>query len=228
MGNEASLEGGGQPGEPGSAVPMAAAPGSISAPPGSGQLIKPSNGAPAGGSPAAGPGPGINSVAGRPGQMEHAPGAKPAGPPGDSRTGAPYRLATHESPAPQPTPGQGQHAVRRTLQVDVGGGGRAASPERGSAPTSPYSVPQIAPMPSSRLCPVCNTTELTTQDPPNSNTCTQCHNTVCNQCGFNPNPHLTEIPLQEDQWLQEHSALRFRNKTPMRLGELNDRPPAVQ
>lgn len=59
MGNEASMEGEGQAGQPGSAVPAAAAPASISAPPDSGQLIKPSNGAPAGGS-GAGPGPGIN------------------------------------------------------------------------------------------------------------------------------------------------------------------------
>lgn len=59
MGNEASMEGEGQAGQPGPAVPAAGAPTSISAPPGSGQLIKPSNGAPAGGSGAAA-GPGIN------------------------------------------------------------------------------------------------------------------------------------------------------------------------
>lgn len=59
MGNEASMEGEGQAGQPGPAVPAAGAPASISAPPDSGQLIKPSNGAPAGGSGAA-PGPGIN------------------------------------------------------------------------------------------------------------------------------------------------------------------------
>lgn len=59
MGNEASMEGEGQAGQPGPAVPAAGAPTSISAPPGSGQLLKPSNGAPAGGSGAA-PRPGIN------------------------------------------------------------------------------------------------------------------------------------------------------------------------
>lgn len=59
MGNEASMEGEGQAGQPGPAVPAAGAPASISAPPDSGQLIKPSNGAPVGGS-GAGPGPGIN------------------------------------------------------------------------------------------------------------------------------------------------------------------------
>lgn len=59
MGNEASMEGEGQAGQAGPAVAAAGAPASVSAPPDSGQLIKPSNGAPAGGS-GPGPGPGIN------------------------------------------------------------------------------------------------------------------------------------------------------------------------
>ncbi|KAG7259348.1 hypothetical protein CRUP_003984, partial [Coryphaenoides rupestris] len=128
-----------------------------------------------------------------------------------SRAGEPYRLATHEShtaprqAAPGAGPGvgpggqsPGQHASRRSLQVDFQGSrtGRSpsASPDRGGVtPTSPYSVPQIAPMPSSKLCPVCTTTELTNPPAvPNYNTCTQCKSTVCNQCGFNPNPHLTK------------------------------------
>lgn len=68
------------------------------------------------------------------------------------------------------------------------------SPDRGSTPTSPYSVPQIAPLPSSTLCPICKTSDLTSApSQPNFNTCTQCHNKVCNQCGFNPNPHLTQV-----------------------------------
>lgn len=155
---------------------------------------------------------------GRQNQTDQLPGSRLGTQPGygDSRAGGgaraePYRLATHESPR-QPTPAQGQaqgpgqkpgagtHASRRSLQVDVSGAGRSGrspsvSPDRGSAPSSPYSVPQIAPMPSSKLCPVCNTTDLTAStDPPNCNNCTQCRALVCNQCGFNPNPHLTEVP----------------------------------
>lgn len=43
-------------------------------------------------------------------------------------------------------------------------------------------------------CPLCKT-ELNTgsKDPPNFNTCTECKNQVCNLCGFNPTPHLTEV-----------------------------------
>lgn len=110
------------------------------------------------------------------------------GPPGSSMGG-------HGGQSP------GQHASRRNLQVDFSGSsgprtGRSpsVSPDRGVTPTSPYSLPQIAPMPSSKLCPVCTTTELSNPPAvPNYNTCTQCKATVCNQCGFNPNPHLTEV-----------------------------------
>ncbi|XP_028301539.1 protein bassoon isoform X2 [Gouania willdenowi] len=195
MGNEASMEGEGQAGQPGAAVPAEGAPASISAPAGSGQLIKPSNGAPAGGSGAAA-GPGIN----RPPPSD--PGPK-AGSHIDHGTGD--RLAAHETPhhaAQQGDQGQG-HVARRSLHVDVGGSktGRSpsVSPDRSSVPTSPYSVPQIAPMPSSKLCPVCKTTDLmgTGDDKPNFNTCTQCRCMVCQQCGFNPNPHLTEV----QEWL---------------------------
>ncbi|XP_076614803.1 protein bassoon isoform X3 [Chaetodon auriga] len=195
MGNEASMEGEGQAGQPGAAVPAAGAPASISAPPDSGQLIKPSNGAPAGGS-VAGPGPGIN----RPPPSDPGPKAGVQSGPG---TGD--RLASHDTPkqaGPQGEQGQG-HVARKSLQVDVGssrtGRSPSVSPDRGSVPTSPYSVPQIAPMPSSKLCPVCKTADLmgTGDDKPNFNTCTQCRCMVCNQCGFNPNPHLTEV----QEWL---------------------------
>ncbi|KFO57940.1 Protein bassoon, partial [Corvus brachyrhynchos] len=95
-------------------------------------------------------------------------------------------------------PGPAAEGPRRTLQVDARsqGSGRSpsVSPDRGSTPTSPYSVPQIAPLPSSTLCPICKTTELTSSPgQPNFNACTQCHSKVCNQCGFNPNPHLTQV-----------------------------------
>ncbi|NXC73914.1 BSN protein, partial [Anhinga anhinga] len=102
----------------------------------------------------------------------------------------------------QGQPGPPAEGQRRMLQVEARsqGSGRSpsASPDRGSTPTSPYSLPQIAPLPSSTLCPICKTTELTSSPgQPNFNTCTQCHSKVCNQCGFNPNPHLTQVK----EWL---------------------------
>ncbi|XP_057703259.1 protein bassoon isoform X1 [Corythoichthys intestinalis] len=196
MGNEASMEGEGQAGQGGPcAVPAAGAPASISAPPDSGQLIKPSNGAPAGGS-ASGPGPGIN----RSPASEQGPKSGV-----HSSHGTGDRLASHDTPPAAPSYGeQGHgHVSRKNLHVDVGssrtGRSPSVSPDRGCTPTSPYSVPQIAPMPSSKLCPVCKTADLTGtgDDKPSFNTCTLCRSMVCNQCGFNPNPHLTEV----QEWL---------------------------
>ncbi|XP_041128885.1 protein bassoon-like [Polyodon spathula] len=211
MGNEASMEGGEQPGETGSGISTAGAPGSISAPAGSGQLIKPSNGVAVGGGAAAGPTAGINGLSGRPNQINPVASPKPSSQAGyaDSRTGGgghtePYRLAAHDNPREQKTqgPGQGQgqgQGPHHSLHVDTSvGSGKSPSVSPCTTPTSPYSVPQIAPMPSSKVCPLCKTTDLTVlHNQPNFNTCTQCRSTVCNQCGFNPNPHLTEV----QEWL---------------------------
>lgn len=102
----------------------------------------------------------------------------------------------HIDPSNGPKPGGSggsvpdqTHSPRKSPHGDTGG------------PKSPYSLPQIAPMPSSKLCPVCKTADLTgmMDGQPNCNTCTQCRTTVCNQCGFNPNPHLTEVRIQELQ-----------------------------
>uniref|UniRef100_A0A8K9XBM6 Protein piccolo n=1 Tax=Oncorhynchus mykiss TaxID=8022 RepID=A0A8K9XBM6_ONCMY len=42
-------------------------------------------------------------------------------------------------------------------------------------------------------CPLCKVElNIDSKDPPNYNTCTECKNTVCNLCGFNPMPHETE------------------------------------
>ncbi|XP_055724796.1 protein bassoon-like isoform X1 [Salvelinus fontinalis] len=218
MGNEGSIEGEGQPG---STVPSASAPTSISAPAGSGQLIKPSNGAPTGGT-GTGLGPGINSVSGRYPQPD--PGSSPKA---EVQTGPGTgdRLASKGE--------QQGHAARKNLQVDVGSSrmGRSPSVSPAITPTSPYSVPQIAPMPSSKLCPVCKTADLTgtTEDnQPNCSTCTQCRSTVCNQCGFNPNPHLTEV----QEWLclncQMQRALGMDMETPRSKSQQQIHSPSHQ
>uniref|UniRef100_S4RPS7 Zinc finger piccolo-type domain-containing protein n=1 Tax=Petromyzon marinus TaxID=7757 RepID=S4RPS7_PETMA len=48
------------------------------------------------------------------------------------------------------------------------------------------------------MCPLCNTSalNLNSAEPPNYNSCTECRATVCKQCGFNPNPHLSQV-----EWL---------------------------
>lgn len=43
-------------------------------------------------------------------------------------------------------------------------------------------------------CPLCNTElKFGSNEPPNYNSCTQCHTKVCFMCGFNPAPHLIEV-----------------------------------
>lgn len=44
------------------------------------------------------------------------------------------------------------------------------------------------------VCPLCKLEiNIGSKDPPNFNTCTMCKNMVCNQCGFNPMPNVTEV-----------------------------------
>lgn len=44
------------------------------------------------------------------------------------------------------------------------------------------------------FCPLCKLElNIGSKDPPNFSTCTLCKNMVCNQCGFNPMPNVTEV-----------------------------------
>lgn len=43
-------------------------------------------------------------------------------------------------------------------------------------------------------CPLCKTVlNVGSKDQPNYQKCTECKNVVCNLCGFNPMPHITEV-----------------------------------
>jgi len=44
-----------------------------------------------------------------------------------------------------------------------------------------------------KTCPLCK--ESLKKDPQNYSSCTSCKNIFCNLCGFNPNPHQTEVSL---------------------------------
>lgn len=53
-------------------------------------------------------------------------------------------------------------------------------------------------------CPLCKLKlNVGSKDPPNYNTCTMCKNIVCNQCGFNPLPNVTEVRKQAYHRLQK-------------------------
>lgn len=54
--------------------------------------------------------------------------------------------------------------------------------------------PELAKPPhaTEELCPLCK--EILKKDPQNYSSCSSCKKFVCNLCGFNPNPHQTEVP----------------------------------
>lgn len=48
--------------------------------------------------------------------------------------------------------------------------------------------------PAGTSCPLCKTAlNIGCKAAPNYNTCTECNTRVCNLCGFNPRPHLTQV-----------------------------------
>ena len=53
-----------------------------------------------------------------------------------------------------------------------------------------------APKAGQSTCPICKVVlNVGSKDLPNYNTCTECKSCVCNQCGFNPKPNVTEVRL---------------------------------
>lgn len=59
-------------------------------------------------------------------------------------------------------------------------------------------VPHKTDKPGQSTCPLCKTElNMGSKDLPNYNTCTECKNTVCNQCGFNLMPNETGVRLKK-------------------------------
>ncbi|KAG8508435.1 Protein piccolo [Galemys pyrenaicus] len=92
---------------------------------------------------------------------------------------------------PAPTKPSSQQSTKPVSQT---GARRSLQPS--TSPSAAHAPVQGLPK---TICPLCNTTELLLHVPEkaNFNTCTECQTTVCSLCGFNPNPHLTEIK----EWL---------------------------
>ena len=61
-------------------------------------------------------------------------------------------------------------------------------------PTKDSAASPAIPRVGKSTCPLCKV-ELNFgfKEPPNYNKCTECKNTVCNKCGFNPMPNVTEV-----------------------------------
>uniref|UniRef100_A0A672GPB5 Zinc finger piccolo-type domain-containing protein n=1 Tax=Salarias fasciatus TaxID=181472 RepID=A0A672GPB5_SALFA len=66
-------------------------------------------------------------------------------------------------------------------------------------PPKPTEAIQSASKAGLSTCPLCKVElNVGSKDPPNYNTCTECKNTVCNLCGFNPMPHTAAV---SKEWL---------------------------
>lgn len=67
---------------------------------------------------------------------------------------------------------------------------KAASSAKVKEEKGPSEPPKFANKDQVPTCPLCKVElNMGTKDPPNYNSCTECKNTVCNLCGFNPTPH---------------------------------------
>ncbi|XP_014643707.1 PREDICTED: protein piccolo [Ceratotherium simum simum] len=128
----------------------------------------------------------------KPPPQQPGPGKTPAQQPGPAKP-PPQQPGPAKPPPQQPGPAK-LSAQQSAKSVSQTGGGK---------PLQPLTSPSAAQAPVQGLpktiCPLCNTTELLLHvlEKANFNTCTECQTTVCSLCGFNPNPHLTEIK----EWL---------------------------
>ncbi|GCB80305.1 hypothetical protein scyTo_0016155 [Scyliorhinus torazame] len=104
---------------------------------------------------------------------------KAAGKPESAQKG-PVKSTSQQFLRTSPKPGEKEEARQAARQ----------QPVQPPSAAAPHSAPRTAPAPQAALCPVCTSTPL---QEGNADQCTQCHMVVCSQCGFNPNPHITQV-----------------------------------
>lgn len=82
-------------------------------------------------------------------------------------------------------------------------GSPSLQPKAGKPPAEPPKISSAVPVVSKAgqsACPICQLElNVGAKDPPNYNTCTECRNTVCNKCGFNPMPNIKEVRRNVEQ-----------------------------
>ncbi|XP_077371846.1 uncharacterized protein pclob isoform X6 [Festucalex cinctus] len=114
--------------------------------------------------------------------------------------------AVQEGPKPTPAPASPkmptskdstsvnkQQPVKKTEESQQPKGDKLSSES-----SKKESAPLVVSKPLQSSCPFCKSQlNVGSKDPPNYNTCTECKNTVCNQCGFSPVPNVKEVK----EWL---------------------------
>ncbi|KAI3369416.1 hypothetical protein L3Q82_007640 [Scortum barcoo] len=104
-----------------------------------------------------------------------------------SETTQPQQQPPKPAPKPGGPPGPGPGAGKPSGPQPAQQGPRAPAQQQQQQAPPESSKPKAC-------CPLCKTNLNigNTAEQPNYNTCTQCHQQVCNMCGFNPTPHLVE------------------------------------
>ncbi|XP_072529144.1 protein piccolo isoform X3 [Salminus brasiliensis] len=128
----------------------------------------------------------------------------PSGSPPDSGSESPPDTPpaySTESASPKPIPSEG----------------KAPADQPTTEPAKADKAPSLATGSEAQsCCPLCKVAlNIGSGDAPNYSTCTECQKTVCNLCGFNPMPHLSE-----KEWL----CLNCQTQRAL-SGQLGDMPP---
>uniref|UniRef100_A0A3B5ANW5 Zinc finger piccolo-type domain-containing protein n=1 Tax=Stegastes partitus TaxID=144197 RepID=A0A3B5ANW5_9TELE len=99
------------------------------------------------------------------------------------------------SPAKSPSVKK-QEQEKKPAQPQQAKGSPSVPPKTDKPPSEPLrkaSASTVVSKTGQSTCPLCKLElNVGSKDPPNYNTCTECKNTVCNQCGFNSMPNVKE------------------------------------
>uniref|UniRef100_A0A4W5RAI9 Zinc finger piccolo-type domain-containing protein n=1 Tax=Hucho hucho TaxID=62062 RepID=A0A4W5RAI9_9TELE len=123
-------------------------------------------------------------------------------PPGSPKVSAAAQASPKMPPTKETKPSASQKAEEKKAeqpqQANVPQSIRAKMDKPSSEPLKGAASSQLSLNAGQSICPLCKVElNMGSKDPPNYNTCTECKNTVCNLCGFNPMPNVTEVK----EWL---------------------------
>uniref|UniRef100_A0A8C9M446 Zinc finger piccolo-type domain-containing protein n=1 Tax=Panthera tigris altaica TaxID=74533 RepID=A0A8C9M446_PANTA len=136
----------------------------------------------------------------KPPSQQPSPAKPPPQQPGPAKP-PPQQPGPAKPPSQQPSPAKPPPQQPGPAKPSAQPSTKPVSQTEAGKPLQPSTAPCAAQTPgqglSKTICPLCNTTELLLHVPEkaNFNTCTECQTTVCSLCGFNPNPHLTEVSV---------------------------------
>lgn len=104
------------------------------------------------------------------------------------------KMASAKESKPPANPKSEQEKKQQPQQTRTHSAGHAKSLKGSSETPQDVVASHGVSKPGQAACPLCKMVlNMGSKDPPNYNTCTECKSMVCNQCGFNPMPNVTEV-----------------------------------